>query len=106
MSLLDDSTSIINYSDYNNLYSPNTNKSLNILTIYEKTAVIGLRKQQIANGAPSTLDKDTLKKLNSLDEIVSEEMNKKVLPFIISRKMPNGTKEYWKVKDLIDIQMI
>ena len=98
--------SILNYSEYNKNYSPATNKTSNILTIYEKTSAVGLRKQQIANGSQSTLDKETLKKLKSLDEIVNEEIKQKILPFVILRKMPDGSKEYWKYKDLIDIQLL
>ncbi len=94
---------VIDYKTFSELYDPSTNKTINIITIYEKTSVFGLRKQQIAGGAPSTLDKNTLKKMKSLDEIVEKEYELKKIPFIISRKLPNNTIEYWKVKDLIDI---
>ncbi len=40
-----------NYNDINKDYDITKNKSVKFLTIYEKTAVIGLRKQQLANGA-------------------------------------------------------
>jgi hypothetical protein len=94
---------IINFNTFRDLYDPSNNKTINIITIYEKTSIFGLRKQQIAKGAPSTLDKDILKKCTTLNEIVEKEYLFKKMPFIICRKLPNNTCEYWKVKDLIDI---
>ena len=98
-----DKIDIIDFNDFNNKYDPSKNITMNIITLYEKTCIFGLRKQQISRGASSTLPKTVVKKMTSLDEIVEAEFNQQVIPFIICRKLPDGIKEYWKVKDLIDI---
>jgi DNA-directed RNA polymerase subunit K/omega len=98
-----DKIEIVDYKTFSELYEPSNNKTINIITIYEKTSVFGLRKQQISKGAPSTLDKKILEKLTSLDEIVEKEYELKKIPFIICRKLPNNYNEYWKIKDLIDV---
>ncbi len=102
---MNDKIDIVDYKSFSELYEPSNNKTLNIITIYEKTSVLGLRKQQIAKGAPSTLSKKILEKLTSLDEIVEKEYELKKIPFIICRKLPNNINEYWKIKDLIDISI-
>lgn len=94
---------IIDYNSFAEKYNPANNTTLNIITLYEKTAVFGLRMQQIANGASSTLKKKDLEKLKSLDEIVSEEFKQRKIPMIICRKLPDGIREFWKVEDLIDL---
>lgn len=93
----------INFKTLSDNYDPKKNKTMNIITLYEKTCIIGLRMQQIAKGSPSTLDKKQLEHMTSLEEIVDQEFKQQKLPFIICRKLPDGEKEYWKVKDLIDI---
>jgi hypothetical protein len=103
-----DKIEIIDYKSFTELYNPSTNKTLNIITIYEKTSIFGLRKQQLAKGAPSSLDFDIIKNMKSLDEIVEKEYQLQKIPFIICRIVSRETneKEYWKIKDLIDIQVI
>ena len=45
---------------YNKSIKTENRKSINFLTIYEKTSIIGLRKQQLVNGANSYLTKKEL----------------------------------------------
>ena len=79
-------------------YDPLKNTTRNIMSKYEKAKIIGMRIQQLANGATTLVDTS---KLKSVQEIVYAELEQKVLPFIVIRALPNGTSEYWKVKDMI-----
>lgn len=86
-------------------YDPKKNVSRNFMTMYEKTAIISLRMQELANGAPSYIDIGTdLKGLRGnaiLRKIAEEELRAKMLPMFINRKMPNGKIEYWRLDDLV-----
>lgn len=69
-----------------------------ILTRYEKAKILGLRAKQINNGSSVFIDLDK----NIIDGhlIAQMELEKKKIPFIIRRPMPNGGSEYWRVSDL------
>jgi len=73
-------------------------RTLPILTKYEYTRILGVRANQVEQGAslfvtvPDTLIDSYL--------IAKEELHQKKLPFIIKRPIPNGTIEYWKLADL------
>ena len=69
-----------------------------ILTKYEKAKIIGIRAQQINNGAEPFITADS----NMIDglTIAYEELMKQKIPFIIRRPMPNGSSEYWNINDL------
>lgn len=72
--------------------------TLPILTKYEYTRILGVRANQVEQGAalfvtvPDTLIDSYL--------IAKEELHQKKLPFILKRPIPNGTIEYWKLEDL------
>ena len=93
---------IDNYSDFISKYNPNNNKSSNILTVYEKTNILGIRMEQLALGADSYLDHDRANKLGDVKEIARQEFDDKKIPFIICRLLPDNTKEYWKLEDMIN----
>lgn len=86
---------------YNNALKTENRKSINFLTLYEKTSIIGLRKQQLVNGANSYLTKKELEGISNMEEIVQKELELNKLPFMLCRTMPNGEKEYWKLEELI-----
>ena len=73
-------------------------RTLPILTKYEKTRILGQRAKQLNNGSKSLISVPA----DVLDGylIAQLELEKKVLPFIIRRPLPNGTSEYWKLNDL------
>jgi DNA-directed RNA polymerase I, II, and III subunit RPABC2 len=96
-------TDFVEYSNFQDTYNPAKNTTMNIISLYEKTAIMGLRMQQIAKGASSTLPRDITSKMTSLQEIVDEEYRQKKIPFIICRKLPDNTCEFWKIEDLIDV---
>ncbi len=69
------------------------------MTNYEKTKVIGLRARQIEEGA-----KPYIKVPEGMTEshlIAQEELKQKKIPFIIKRRLPDGSFEYWRIVDLI-----
>ena len=88
------------FTDVHSNYDPSKNKSRNIMTIYEKTNVIGLRLEQLAFGAPPLLNESELENCNSLRDIAELELKNHVLPFMICRNI-NNTKEYWKLRDMV-----
>lgn len=95
-------SSIVSFEDIKNNYDPQSNISVKFLTMYEKTSILGLRKQQLTNGAKSYLDNKLIQKYNNDIEIIAKlELEEKKLPFIVCRTFPNGLKEYYKLDDLI-----
>ncbi len=76
--------------------------TLPYFTKYEYTALIGTRAQQIAEGAKPLVSLDNI--LTSSPRFVwdvsEREINEKKLPFIIHRRFPNGTSEYWSATEL------
>lgn len=71
-------------------------KTIPILTKFEKARVIGVRLQQIANGAKPRIN---ILKLHNIREIVEKELSERKIPFIIRRTLPNGTYEDWRMED-------
>ena len=73
-------------------------KTLPFLTRYEKAKILGQRAKQINHGSTPFVEVPS----NIIDghTIALMELNQQKIPFIIRRPMPNGTSEYWKVKDL------
>jgi len=91
-------------SNFNELvasYNPLNNSSKNIMTKYEKTSIVGVRMEQLAYGAPSTLSIEQLKKYNNIKDIANEELNQKKIPFMLLRTLPNKSQEYWRISDMI-----
>jgi DNA-directed RNA polymerase subunit K/omega len=76
--------------------------TLPYFTKYEYTALIGTRAQQVAKGAKPLVSLDGL--LTSSPrfvwEVAEKEVHDKKLPFIIHRRFPNGTSEYWSATEL------
>ena len=89
---------------YNDTIDDKKNKkySVRFITIYEKTSIFGLRKQQLVNGANTYLSKKELEDISNIEEIVQKEYKLNKLPFMICRTMPNGIKEYWKLEELMN----
>ena len=73
-------------------------KTVPILSKFEKTRVLGLRAKQINEGAKPFVE---MNQSNYDGYIIAcQELNEKKIPFIIRRPMPNGSSEYWRLKDL------
>ena len=73
-------------------------QTLPFMTKFEKTRIMGIRVNQLDNGADSLIDiPDTLIDSRIIAEM---ELNQKVLPYIISRPFPDGRQEFWNIQDL------
>lgn len=84
--------------DENGNVIDNVHKTLPFLTKFERARVLGLRAKQLNSGAEPFID--VPEHVIEGYVIAEMELEKKVLPFIISRPLPNGKKEYWKLADL------
>lgn len=69
-----------------------------IMTKYEKSHVLGTRAMQISMNAPILVDVgDEIDPL----EIAKLELKEKKIPFVVKRKLPDGTCEKWKISEMI-----
>jgi len=71
-------------------------KTIPFLTKFEKARIMGVRLQQLSNGAKPRINTTGLKSMN---EIVEKELIQRMIPFIIRRSLPNGTYEDWKLEE-------
>jgi len=80
----------------------NPRLTLPYFTKYEYTALVGTRAQQIADGAKPLVSLDNI--LTSSPrfvwDVAEREIHEKKLPFIVHRRFPNGTSEYWSATEL------
>lgn len=68
-----------------------------VLYMFERVRLLGVRARQLSRGAkPMLLNVEHL----SPEEIARKELEKKVIPFIIVRTLPNGKKEHWHLDEL------
>lgn len=81
-------------------YDPNKNKTMNILTKYERTKIIGMRMEQLARSAPANVAIDPHKPFDPY-AIAMQELHSRKLPFMVCRTLPSGDKEYWKLEDMM-----
>jgi DNA-directed RNA polymerase I, II, and III subunit RPABC2 len=85
-------------------YDPSENKTSPIVTRYERAKLLGVRTQQIARGGKSLVDDSDMSMEDmSPADLAVEELRHKRTPYIIVRTLPDGSREYWKVKDMIVI---
>ncbi len=76
-------------------------KSYPFLTKYEATRIVGFRANQLSQGARPFVD--VPEHITDVREIARLELAAKRLPFIVKRPMPDGTYEYWRLQDLLQI---
>jgi len=74
-------------------------RSAPFLTQYEKTKIIGLRSNQLSQGARPYIAVPEY--VTDVWEIARMEMSQRRLPFLIRRPMPDGTHEYWRLSDML-----
>lgn len=86
--------------DFNDIMKdyPKKNVTKNILSKYEKVKVLALRAEQLQRNATPYVEVD--EPFNAL-EVAKKELAAKKIPFIVCRKLSNGTKEYWRLNDMI-----
>jgi DNA-directed RNA polymerase subunit K/omega len=88
-------SSIINRNDIADSLK-NQMTTNNYYSKYEYTALLAVRSQQIAEGAKILVSTDGLDKndIRFIEHVARREIEQQVLPFIISRQLPNGSREY------------
>jgi DNA-directed RNA polymerase I, II, and III subunit RPABC2 len=69
------------------------------MTQYERTKILGFRANQLAQGAKPYVP--VPKHVVTTADIARIELKERRLPFIISRIMPDGTFEFWRLSDLM-----
>lgn len=84
--------------DENGMVIDDRHTTYPILSKYEKTRLLGLRLTQLNKGAKPFIKYN--KQIVDNTIIALDELNQKLLPFIIMRPLPNGKKEYWRLADL------
>ena len=84
--------------DSTNIIIDPLHKTIPYLTKYERARILGQRAKQIETGArpPVKLPENVIDSY-----VIAElELQQKRIPFIIRRPIPNGSCEYWNLKDL------
>ncbi len=71
------------------------------LTKYEMTRIIGFRANQLSQGAQPFINVPD--HVSDVREIARLELAAGRLPFILKRPLPDGTYEYWRLQDLLQI---
>jgi DNA-directed RNA polymerase subunit K/omega len=86
--------------DYNTIIDP-LHRTIPYLTKYEKARILGQRAKQIESGSEPFINIPE----SVIDgHIIAElELQQKRIPFIIRRPIPDGSFEYWHVRDLENI---
>lgn len=74
------------------------------MTKYEHAKIIGIRAEQLARGAQPFVNEgadETYKERFDPIAIAHRELAAGVLPFIVVRKLPDGSHEKWRLRDFI-----
>lgn len=71
-------------------------------TRYEYVALLGIRTQQLSEGAAPLVSIDGMITSDPrfLENVAKKEIVEKKLPFIVHRRIPNGQSEYWSTTEL------
>lgn len=98
-------TSVKEHSELMASYDPSRNRTLPILTRYERAKLLGLRTEQISRGSTPLVTADNevtraaVAEMTS-SELAAEELVQKATPIVVVRTLPDGAREYWKVSDM------
>ena len=82
---------------FDEIVKPEERVTKPFLTKFERVRLLGDRAKQLSLGAKPMLKNTEL--LNP-KEIARLELEKKVIPLIIERTLPNGKKERWNITEL------
>ena len=74
-------------------------RSAPFLTQYEKTKILGMRANQLSQGARPYIAVPEY--VTDVWEIARMELQQRRLPFLVRRPMPDGSHEYWRLSDLL-----
>jgi DNA-directed RNA polymerase subunit K/omega len=75
-------------------------KSRPVLSKYERTTIIGTRMEQLQRGAEPYVSIDLSKPFDPR-AIAMDELQQKKLPLMLSRVMPDGSTEVWRLDELM-----
>lgn|SRR5690606_6387950 len=78
----------------------NIKKTSNRMTRFEYTMLVAARALQISAGMTPLIDYKKEGLIEPL-EIAERELNERIIPLVIQRTLPDGSKEVWKVKDML-----
>jgi DNA-directed RNA polymerase subunit K/omega len=76
-------------------------RSAPFLSIFEKTKILGMRTNQLAQGARPYIQ--VPEHISDIQEIARMEIEQRRLPIIIKRFMPDGTSEKFRLSDMLII---
>ena len=76
-------------------------RSMPFLSVFEKTRILGMRTNQLAQGARPFIEVPDY--VSDVQEIALLELEQRRLPIIIKRYMPDGTYEKFRLSDLMMI---
>lgn len=96
----DNTFKLVTYKNILDDMQKKTKTTFPYLTKFEKARIMGVRLQQLANGAKPRID---VTGLRSMNEILNQELIQRKIPFIIRRTLPNGKYEDWKLEDFESI---
>ena len=85
------------YSDY----FKNERTTRPYITKFEKAKIIGVRAEQLAVGAKANIQVPEY--LSDVRKIAENEFYAKKIPFIVRRRLPDGTFEYFRLTDFKNI---
>lgn len=91
-----DKNEFITYEEVSEHILKKKKKTVPFLNKFEKARLIGVRIQQLSSGAEPKINTEGL---NSINEIVEEELKQRKIPLIIKRNLPNGDSEEWKLEE-------
>ena len=74
-------------------------RSAPFLSVYEKTKILGLRTNQLAQGARPYIQVPEY--ITDVQDIARMELEQRRLPMIIKRFMPDGTFDKFRLSDMI-----
>ena len=92
----DNNLDILSYDEIVEKNKNTKKKTVPFLNKFEKARLLGVRIQQLSAGAEPKIN---INGLNSIVEIVEEELRQRKIPLIIKRNLPNGSSEEWKLEE-------
>lgn len=91
-------TDVCSYEESYSAYYRKQKKTKPYLTKYEKTKLLGVRAQMLANGAKPLVHVPPF--ITKTIDIANLEFQQKRIPLFIRRHLPNGETEDWRLEDL------
>jgi DNA-directed RNA polymerases I, II, and III subunit RPABC2 len=92
---------IINVANTYSKYFADTRESRPYITKFERAKIIGVRAEQLAVGADANVHVPDY--ITDVRKIAEMEFHEKKIPFIIRRRLPDNTFEYFRLSDFKNI---